>query len=89
MDATANVSPRSGEQGLVLHRNCKENTKIRGDILRQIIKDTGKDSQITNIKDLRSGSPGKRVITSNVIVEFSSRSVRESVLDKLVKKLLQ
>ena len=64
----------------------QNNAKTRADILRQIIKDTGEDSQISNIEDLWSGPPGKRVITSNVIVEFSSRSVRESVLAKLAKE---
>ena len=64
----------------------QNNAKTRADILRQIIKDTGDDSQISNIEDLWTGPPGKRVITSNVIVEFSSRYVRESVLVKLAKE---
>ena len=64
----------------------QNNAKTRADILRQIIKDTGEDSQITNIEDLWAGPPGKRVITSNVIVEFFPRSVRESVLAKLSKE---
>ena len=64
----------------------QNNAKTRADILRQIIKDTGEGSQITNIEDLWTGLPGKRVITSNVIMEFSFRSVSESVLAKLAKE---
>jgi hypothetical protein len=65
---------------------AQQNTKTRADILRGLVRHCGEEAQISNIEHLWTGSPGNRVISPNCVVEFSSRAIRETVLEKLGKE---